>query len=129
MHLASETVNLALAGGARQPDDAAVATACAIPGLLDEWRIIAANVLLQHYDIRLEDYQRSDPRRRTPFPYKVGLRDLWTHVRLIYIAIVPRDGRMTTELGYKAEWDPKHILEARFVGHEFVELDDNAISL
>jgi hypothetical protein len=128
IHLASEPVNLALSGGPRQPDNAALAAACAIPELLDEWRVSIKQELLQHYEIRLEDYGRRDPRRRTPLPITIESRDLWKHVRLLFIAISPRDDRMTTELGYKAGWDPTHILGARFVGREFVELDDNAIS-
>lgn len=53
--------------------------------------------------------------------------DVWTHATLVFVALLPIDGALTTEYGYAVAWDDDHTLGARFVGERFVELNGSVL--
>ena len=48
--------------------------------------------------------------------------DVWPHVTLVFAAVTPLAGVLTTELGYMTAWDEEHTLGARFQSGQFVGL-------
>ncbi|MCS0584985.1 hypothetical protein NX784_25685 [Massilia pinisoli] len=128
LRLASHPVPVAVSGTRQGPDAAALAAACAAPGLLPGWMPIVARALFDHYAPGLDAYRRGEfDTADDPFPLISKPAEVWKHVKLVFLAASPVDGQMMTELGYETAWDIEHTLCARFVGNDFIELNGSVL--
>jgi hypothetical protein len=116
-------VPLAVAGTRRAPDPEALAEARTVTARLVTWRSVIARALLDHYEPYAEAVAAGEVRLEgCPPSALTGPDDVWPHVVLLYVAVYPLDGALTTELGYSAAWDGEHTLGACFQGDRFAEL-------
>lgn len=128
LRLGAQPVPLAVSGTRQAPDAAALAAACAAPGLLPGWTPIVAQALFDHYAPGLDAYRRGEfDTADDPFPLIAKPADVWKHVKLVFLAAGPVDGKTMTELGYETAWDIEHTLGARFVGNDFIELNGSVL--
>ncbi|MDO9315578.1 MAG: hypothetical protein Q7T97_13655 [Burkholderiaceae bacterium] len=49
-------------------------------------------------------------------------REVASHVSLVFVAVTPLSGVLTTELGYTVAWNDEHTLGVRFRNGRFIEL-------
>jgi hypothetical protein len=47
---------------------------------------------------------------------------VWPYVSLAFVAVIPLDGVLATELGYTTAWDEEHTLGVRFQLGKFMEI-------
>lgn len=129
MLLASQPTPLAVSGTRQGPDTAALAAVCAAPERLPGWTPIVAQALFDHYAPALDAYRRGElDTGEDPFPLISKPEEVWKHVKLVFLAASPVDGKTMTELGYETAWDIEHTLGARFVGSDFIELNGSVIA-
>ena len=129
IRLASQPVPLVVSGTRQSPDPAALAAACAASELLPVWTPIVAHALFDHYSPSLDAYRRGElDTAEDPFPLIPKPADVWKHVKVVFLAAGPLDGKTVTEFGYETAWDIEHTLGARFVGNEFIELNGSVIA-
>ena len=53
--------------------------------------------------------------------------DVWPHSTIAFVQIVPMDGELTVEIGYRTAWDEEHTLGARFQNGMFSELSGSVL--
>jgi len=123
LQLDSAATPLALAGPRTAPDPAALAIARELATRLAGWRRVIETALYEHYEPYAESVAAGEIQATDEsLPSIDSPADVWAHVSLEYICVIPLDGSLTTELGYVAAWDEEHTLGARFQGRTFIEL-------
>lgn len=116
-------VPLALAGTRAEPDAQAAAAAAALPAQLASLRPIIETALFEHYAPYAEAVDAGElSASGEAFPRINAPGQVWPHVSLVFVAVTPLGGVLTTELGYTSAWDEEHTLGARFQSGTFVEL-------
>src|SRR5690606_28663331 len=116
-------VPLAVAGLRRAPDPQALEAARQIASSYPGWQPVIANALFEHlepYAQAVADGDLSAPEGGLPEINSPD--DVWPHVTLVFAAVTPLAGMLTTELGYMTAWDEEHTLGARFQSGQFVGL-------
>ncbi len=116
------TVPLVLAGGRAKPDPAALAMAHALPGQQGDRQAIIEQALFDHYVPYADAVAAGESEDGHALPQMRASHEVWAHVSLTHIAIVPLGAIMTTEFAYAVDWDEEHLLGARFQSNEFIEL-------
>jgi hypothetical protein len=124
---AQQTVPLVLAGSRTEPDTRALTIARSLAAGMVAWRPIVAEALLEHREpYAADDDEDKDDSSGTPSSAtRAGALDaeqVWSHVNLVFVSVLPLDGQLTVELGYATTWDEEHTLGARFCDGRWVEL-------
>jgi hypothetical protein len=122
IQLESGPAPLVLAGTRAEPDAMALAVANEVQVRLAGWRGTIENAMFDHYQPYAESVAVGEEEACDGFPVIAVPADVWPHVSLQYIAVLPLSGHLTTELGYTTAWDEEHTLGVRFKGNAFVEL-------
>lgn len=123
------SVSLAISGGGREPDPAALAAARAIPAAFPAWRPAIERALFEHYSPYAEAVAAGEesapvedlPAIRTP-------DQVWPYVTWVFASVAPLDGTLTTELGCTTAWDEEHTLGARFQSGALLELNGSVLA-
>jgi hypothetical protein len=115
LRIESATVPLAVSGSRSAPDDDALDTARTIVNDYTGWRPTIERELFAHY----EPYAELGV---GDVPAIEKASDVWAHVTIAFVQVVPMDGELTVEIGYRAAWDDEHTLGARFQNGAFTEL-------
>lgn len=122
-------VPLVVAGSRQAPDTAALGIAHAIASALPGWQPSIAAALLEHYRPYAEAVAAGEEE-----PPAAGLPtieqadDVWPHVSVTHVAVMPLDGVLTTEIGYRTAWDEEHTLGARLRDGQLVELNGSVLA-
>lgn len=112
-------VPLAVSGPRTEPDTEALSAAKALIADFATLRREMEAALFEHYG----PYADATGTDGTPTALRIeSPADVWPHVSLAFVSIVPLDGQLTTELGYNAAWDDEHMLGVRFRSGVFLEL-------
>jgi hypothetical protein len=53
--------------------------------------------------------------------------DVWPHVGIEHVSVLPFGGVPTVEIGYRAVWDEEHLLGARLRGGRLLELNGSVL--
>jgi hypothetical protein len=123
LQLDSASTPLALAGTRTAPDPAALAAARELATQFAGWRRAIETALYEHYEPYAESVAAGEIQATDEsWPSINSSADVWPHVSLQYVCVIPLSGSLTTELGYVTAWDEEHTLGARFQGGTFVEL-------
>jgi hypothetical protein len=121
--IASKSVPLALAGTRAEPDPRALAVAREVDLQYPSWRPTLEAALFEHYGPYAEALAAGElPAPSEPLPNVAEASQIWPHVSLVFVAVSPLGGVLTTELGYTTVWDEEHTLGARFQNGSFIEL-------
>jgi hypothetical protein len=100
----------------------ALAAARDVAQAFPSWRPAIEQALFEHY----EPYDEAVAAGELPAPSEArriaAPGDVWSHVSLVYVSVMPLSGLLTTELGYATAWDDEHTLGARFQSGNFIEL-------
>jgi hypothetical protein len=116
-------VPLALSGTRSAPDAQAVAVARDVTTQFGLWRPTIAQALFEHYGPYADALAAGAlPPSSATCPSIPAPHQVWPHVSLVFVAVTPFDGVLTTELGYTTAWDEEHTLGARFQSGKFIEL-------
>ena len=116
-------VALTLSGSRAEPDPQAVADARAFTAQYSAWRAPIEAALFEHYEPYGDSPESDDEHGAgdtTPVISSPG--QIWPHVSLVYVAVIPLGGILTTELGFTVAWDEEHTLGARFRSGKLLEL-------
>ncbi|MBE2257448.1 MAG: hypothetical protein H6942_01615 [Candidatus Accumulibacter sp.] len=117
------TVPLVLVGARSEPDAQAVQVARQVATSFDRWRPIIEEALFEHYQPYAESLAAGElPAADGAVARLKVASEVWPQVSLIYVAVTPLDGVLTTELAYATSWDEEHTLGARFQADTFIEL-------
>lgn len=120
---AKAPVPLILSGDRSEPDPQALALARALPQQLPAWRPSIEQALFEHFSPYAEALAAGESPLPSGGPLKIEAPgQVWPHVSLVYISVVPLDGTLTIELGYTTAWDEEHTLGARFRSGNLMEL-------
>jgi hypothetical protein len=91
--------------------------------LLPSWRTTIEKALFEHYEPYAEAPVAGELAPPSEaFPRIASPEQVWPHVSLVFVAVPPLDGVLTTELGYTTGWDEEHTLGARFQSGTLLEL-------
>ncbi len=110
-------VPLILSGARSKPEESALREAKNIPVLYDEWQPLIENALFDHYQPYGGEGAGDDS-----MPIITDPQHVWDRTTLLYIAVTPLGGVLTTEAGYSVGWDEEHTLGIRFQQGTFLEL-------
>jgi hypothetical protein len=120
---ADSNVPLALSGTRTAPDPRALVTAREVSEVLASWRTLIEQALFEHYSPYADAVAAGE---FSPpgggLPLITVPNQVWPHVSLVFVAVTPLHGVITTELGYTTVWDEEHTLGVRFQFGKFVEL-------
>ena len=120
---AGASVPLALSGTRSAPDSQAVAMARELPARFPSWRSTIETALFEHYEPYAEVLAADGrPHSGEALPRIASPNQVWPHVSLVFVAIMPLEGVLTTEFGYTTDWDEEHTLGARFQSGNLIEL-------
>lgn len=121
--LEGAAVPLVLDGSSKAPSDAALSAARELAARHRARRPAIERALFEHYAPYAEsaDAESTAPKLATP-------ADAGAHATLVFVALLPLGGALTTEYGYTVAWDEEHTLGARFVGERFVELNGSVLA-
>jgi hypothetical protein len=124
----SRPAPLVLAGDRSQPDSAALSTVRQMATDFPGWRSAIESALFEHYSPYGESVS-SGERTETEdwIPHLVESGQVWQHASLDYVAVLPLQGTLTVELGYRIAWDREHCLGARFQQGRLVELNGSVL--
>lgn len=116
-------VPLAITGPRSGPDPQALEAARQISASYPAWEPTIAAALFEHLEPYAQDVADGDlAAPEGGLPKIDSPDDVWPHVTLVFAAVTPLAGVLTTELGYTTAWDEEHTLGARFQSGEFVGL-------
>lgn len=123
-------VPLVLSGGRSAPDAEPLRIARSIPTDYPTWQPIIEKELFEHYLPYAEAVTAGEeeppswrlPRINTP-------SSVWTHTTVEYVQVVPLDGVVTVEIGYRVAWDEEHTLGARIRDGKLLELCGSVLAL
>lgn len=129
IQLGDAEAELVLAGGRDRPADGALAEARTLSDRFHNLRPLIAAALFDHLEPYLEALKEEGPasgpgERSMP----ESPDEVWGHATLVYVSLLPCDGRLTTEFGYQVDWDEEHTLGVRFAGEQFLELCGSTLS-
>jgi Domain of unknown function (DUF6985) len=113
---------LALSGTRTEPDAQALVAAREVAQAFASWRAAIEQALFDHYGPYAEAVTAGEPSPSGTMPSIAAPVDVWPHVSLLFISVMPLSGVLTTELGYSTAWDEEHTLGARFQSGQFIEL-------
>jgi hypothetical protein len=117
------SVALILSGGRAEPDPQAVADARAVTAGYTAWRVPIEAALFEHYEPYGDSPDSDDADGVGDATPVISSSDqIWRHVSLVYVAVTPLGGILTTELGFTVAWDEEHTLGARFRSGKLLEL-------
>lgn len=119
----SLSVPLVIGGPRSGPDLQALEAARQIASSYPGWKPVIATALVQHLEPYSQDV--ADGELAAPeggLPEINAPDDVWPQVTLVFAAVTPLAGVLTTELGYMTAWDEEHTLGARFQSGKFLEL-------
>jgi hypothetical protein len=123
LQLDSAATPLALTGTRSAPDPNALAVARELTTQLAGWRRTIETALYEHYEPYAESVAAGEIQAADEgLPSINSPAEVWRHVSLQYICVIPLDGSLTTELGDVTAWDEEHTHGARFRGGTFIEL-------
>ncbi|WP_374354798.1 hypothetical protein [Chitinimonas sp.] len=121
--LQGDAAPLIIDGPKNGPDPDAMKLAKSIAGQYPSWRTAIENALAQHLAPYAEAIASGDlPTPEEPLPEMRYPGDVWPHVVLEFVAVMPLDGKPTIEFGYRVTWDDEHTLGARFQDGRLIEL-------
>lgn len=112
-------VPLTLCGTRTEPDVEALSAARTLIVDFETLRSTVAEALFGHYGPYADEADTDE----LPVALRIdGPSDVWPHVSLVFVSVVPLEGRLTTEFGYRATWDDEHTLGVRFRSGTFLKL-------
>lgn len=115
---------LVVAGSRSAPDASALAIARTLRADYPSWRPAIERALFEHLAPYAEAVAAGEadpptggmPRITTP-------AEVWSHVGVEHVSVLPLDGAPTVEIGYRTVWDEEHLLGARLRGGQLLELN------
>lgn len=120
---AASNVPLALSGSRQAPDPQALAAARLVADALPSWRAALEQALFEHYAPYGEAIAAGESQAPGEVPVLIsGPAQVWQHVSPVFVAVLPLDDLLTTEIGYTTAWDEEHTLGARFRSGKLIEL-------
>jgi hypothetical protein len=121
-------VPLAVAGPRGGPDARALELARSLPDVLRARRREVAEALYEHYAPYAEAVAAGDEDvAGLECPVIASAGEVWPHVRIAFVAVAPRDGPHTIEVGYRVAWDEEHTLGAGLCEGRAVELNGSVL--
>jgi hypothetical protein len=126
--LGNVRVPLAIHGPRSSPDPQALEIARAVLSSYPEWRNLIAAAMFEHYAPyaeavaagELEPPAQGLPRITQP-------EEVWPHTSVEFVAVVPLDGTLSVEIGYRVAWDEEHTLGARLRNGQLIELNGSVL--
>ena len=118
----AETAPLAIVGSRREPDAGALDEARIISTAFAAWRPVIAGALFEHFAPYGQAIADGAARPTDLHTEIRSAADVWTAVAMHSVAVLPIDGRITTELVYAVRWDDDHLLGIRFQSGAFAGL-------
>ena len=116
-------ISLVISGNRKAPDTLALQNAQQLSKQFLIWRATIGKALFEHYIPYADAIEAGDlVVTDEAFPIIDSPDQAWSHVTLMFVSILPLNGTMTVELGYRTDWDEEHMLGARFQSHQFLEL-------
>lgn len=128
IELGEGSVTLAIHGPRSEPDVQALEIARAVPSSYPDWRKLIAKAMFEHYVPyaqavtagELEPPGEGLPRITHP-------EEVWPHTSVEYVAVIPLDGELSVEIGYRVAWDEEHTLGARLRNGRLIELNGSVL--
>jgi hypothetical protein len=121
-------VPLAIHGPRLSPDPQALEIARAVPSTYPEWRELIAAAMFEHYAPYAEAVAAGElepPGENLPRVTKP--EEVWPHTSIEFVAVVPLDGELSVEIGYRVAWDEEHTLGARLRNGRLIELNGSVL--
>ena len=119
---ATTVAPLVLAGDRSRPDPRAVALARDLSRIVRRLEPAIARALFEHYRPHAEAVADGDSPPTAGLPAIASAAEVWPHVALLFVSVMPLDGALTAELGYGVAWDEEHTLGARLRDGTLLEL-------
>ncbi|MDM0113072.1 hypothetical protein QTI66_13015 [Variovorax sp. J22R133] len=114
---------MVLSGPRTEPDARAVAMARALPNAFAAWRPAIESALFEHHGAGAEPLTEGELQLAAGAVPNIGTASqVWQHASLVFVAVTPLDGVLTTEIGYTTDWDEEHTLGARLRDGKLLEL-------
>jgi hypothetical protein len=119
---------LAIHGPRSSPAPQALEIARTVPARYPEWRKLIAPAMFEHYEPYAEAVAAAESE-----PPEGGLprlsqpEEVWTYAAIEFVAVIPLDGELTVEIGYRVAWDEEHTLGARLREGRLVELNGSVL--
>jgi hypothetical protein len=118
-----ENIPLVVCGNRKAPDTEALQSALQLSSQFSNWKTIIGQALFEHYTPYAEAIKAGElPLPDQVFPIIACQDQVWPHVTLEFVAILPLENKITIEFGYSTDWDEEHTLGARFQSRQFLEL-------
>lgn len=126
--LGEARVPLAIHGPRSSPDPQALEIARAVPTSYPEWRELIAAAMFEHYAPYAEAVaagESAPPGEGLPRVTKP--EEVWPHTSVEFVAVIPLDGALGVEIGYRVAWDEEHTLGARLRNGRLIELNGSVL--
>ena len=121
-------VPLAIHGPRSSPDPQALDIARTVPSSYADWQKLIAAAMFQHYAPYAEAVAAGEL-----VPPEEGLpnitrpEEVWSHTSVEFVAVIPLDGELNVEIGYRVAWDEEHTLGARLRNGRLIELNGSVL--
>jgi hypothetical protein len=128
VNLGEMRVPLAIHGPRSSPDPQALEIARTVPSTYPEWRELIAAAMFDHYAPYAEAVAAGEsgpPGEGLPRVTKP--EEIWPHTSVEFVAVIPVDGELSVEIGYRVIWDEEHILGARLQNGRLIELNGSVL--
>lgn len=119
---------LAIHGPRSMPTPQALEIARTVPSKYLEWRKLIAAAMFEHYTPYAEAVLTGElaPHGEGP-PRITQPEEVWPHTAVEFVAVVPLDGELSVEIGYRVAWDEEHTLGARLRNGRLIELNGSVL--
>lgn len=128
VRLGGVSVPLVVHGPRLSPDPQALEIARTVASSYLDWHVFIAASLFEHYAPYAEALAAAEvkqPAERLPRIARPG--EVWPHTSVAFAAVVPLEGGLGVEIGYRVAWDEDHTLGARLRNGRLIELSGSVL--
>jgi hypothetical protein len=129
VQLADTSVPLSVHGNRSAPDPQALEIARAVSSSYSQSRALIAQAMFEHYAPCAEAVAagESEPPGEG-LPRITQPEEIWPHTSVEFVAVIPLDGELGVEIGYRVAWDEEHTLGARLRAGQLIELNGSVLA-
>lgn len=123
-----EPVPLALRGTRRGPDPRSLQLAQDASAAYQSWQPAIAREMFEYYSPYAEAVENGEAEPpEEGLPNIQSADDIWPFATIEFVQVMPLDGELTVEIGYRVDWDDEHTLGARWCNGQLIELNGSVL--
>jgi hypothetical protein len=118
-----DAIPLIIKGDRKTPGTQALQIAHGLADQFAHSKSLIENVLFEHYTPYADALDKGElPMPDLPFPVITKPDQVWSHLSIVFVSVIPLADKLCTEFGCRTDWDEEHMLGARFQDNTFLEL-------